>query len=356
MDKIFLTTGPTELFPEIKEFINEALNRKILSISHRSEEFTEIVKDVNIQLKRLMGIPDDFYIFFLSSATEAMERIIENLAEKKSFHFINGAFAKRFFDISLMLGKDAGCIKVPDGSGFEFGNISLQDDAGIVCFTHNETSTGVALNLNDIYLLKKKNPGKIFVLDIVTSVPHYKIDFDYIDAAFFSVQKGFGMPSGLGVLIVRKNLIEKTRELKSKNYNIGSYNNFLRLAMNADKFQTTMTPNILNIYLLGRVCKMMNDYGIDKIREETKIKSDLLYDFFDNNGTFQPFAENKYIRSDTTLVINAPEGTKKMLSDYGFQVSSGYGDYKKKQIRIGNFPVQRIEDIKNFINAIKKLK
>ncbi len=356
MNKIFLTTGPTELFPEIKGFLSEAIEKKIFSLSHRSVEFSEIVKDVNFQLKKLLSVPDDFYIFFLSSATEAMERIIENLVESKSFHFVNGAFAKRFFDISLMLGKDAGCVKVPDGSGFEFGNISMQDDAGIICFTHNETSTGVALNLKDIYSLKEKNPNKIFVLDVVTSIPYYKIDFQYIDAAFFSVQKGFGLPSGLGVIILRKNLIDITNKLKSKNINIGSYNNFLRLAMNAEKFQTTMTPNMLNIYLLGKVCRLMNDYGIDKIREETKVKSDLLYDFFDNNGTFQPFAENKYIRSDTTLVINAPEGTKKMLSDNGFQVSSGYGDYKEKHIRIGNFPMHRIEDIKNFINTIKKLK
>ena len=355
MDKIFLTTGPTELFPQIKELLNEALENKIFCISHRSEQFSEIVKDVNLQLKKLLDIPDDFYIFFLSSATESMERLIENLVETKSFHFINGAFARRFYDISLMLGKDAGCVEAPDGSGFDFNNIDIPTDAEMVCFTHNETSTGVALKNDDICNLKRKYTDKIFAVDVVTSVPYYKFNFDFIDAAFFSVQKGFGLPSGLGVLIVRKNLIEKTKQLQNKKINIGSYNNFIRLAANADKFQTTMTPNISDIYLLGKICWFMNDYGIENIPRETKIKSEMLYSFFENSGTFKPFAENKDIRSDTTIVIDAPADTKKLLSENGFEVSSGYGEYKDRQIRIGNFPMHTIENVKSFINTIKKI-
>ena len=355
MDKIFLTTGPTELFPQIKEFLNEALEKKIFSISHRSEQFSDIVKDTNYQLKELMDIPDDFYIFFLSSATESMERLIENLVEDKSFHFVNGAFAGRFYEISLMLGKNAVCIEVPYGSVFDFNNIDVPPDSEMVCFTHNETSTGVALKIEDICNLKKKFPDKIFAVDVVTSVPYYKINFDFVDAAFFSVQKGFGLPSGLGVLIARKNLIEKTKQLQNKKINIGSYNNFIRLAMNADKFQTTMTPNISDIYLLGKICGFMNDYGIENIRRETKIKSDMLYDFFDNSGTFKPFVENKDIRSDTTIVIDAPADTKRLLSEKGFEVSSGYGEYKNRQIRLGNFPMHTTDNIKSFINTIKKL-
>ena len=229
MNNIFLTTGPTELYPEIKDFIDEGLENKIFSISHRSEEFSEIVKSCYDNLRNLIGIPDDFYIFFVSSATEAMERMIENLVEKKSFHFINGAFAKRFYDISVSLKKEPDYIFSNDGKGFEFENISIPDESELVCLTHNETSTGVALELDSIYELKKIYPEKIFALDIVTSVPYYKINFNFIDAALFSVQKGFGIPSGLGVMLVKKDLINKTKYLKEKNINIGSYNNFLDL-------------------------------------------------------------------------------------------------------------------------------
>ena len=355
MNNIFLMTGPTELYPEVKTFIDEGLENKILSISHRSEEFSEIVKSCYDNLRNLMGIPDDFYIFFVSSATEAMERMIENLVEKNSFHFINGAFAKRFYDISVSLKKEPDFIFSNDGKGFEFENISIPDESEIVCLTHNETSTGVALELDSIYELKKIYPEKIFVLDIVTSVPYYKINFNFIDAAFFSVQKGFGIPSGLGVMLVKKDLINKTKYLKEKNINIGSYNNFLNLAINADKFQTTVTPNMFLIYLLGKVSEMLNLYGYDKIVSETKEKSELIYDFFEKSGTFKPFVKNKAIRSDTTLVINTPINIKDILKNNGYIVSSGYGIHRNKQIRIGNFPMQRLEDIKNFLKLIKNI-
>ncbi len=355
MNNIFLTTGPTELYPEIKDFIEEGLENKIFSISHRSEEFSEIVKSCYDNLRNLMGIPDDFYIFFVSSATEAMERMIENLVEKNSFHFINGAFAKRFYDISVSLKKEPDYIFSNDGKGFEFENISIPDESELVCLTHNETSTGVALELDSIYELKKIYPEKIFALDIVTSVPYYKINFNFIDAAFFSVQKGFGIPSGLGVMLVKKDLINKTKYLKEKNINIGSYNNFLNLAKNADKFQTTVTPNMFLIYLLGKVSEILNLYGYDKIVSETKEKSKLMYDFFEKNGTFKPFVKNKDIRSDTTLVINTPMNIKDILKNNGYIVSSGYGVHRNKQIRIGNFPMQRLEDIKNFLKVIKNI-
>ena len=140
-----------------------------------------------------------------------MERIIQNLVEKKSYHFINGYFAGRFYNISKKLGKDADFIKCEFGKDFNFNDVNISDDVEMICVTHNETSTGVVFNADDIYKLKKTHPEKILVVDIVTSVPYYKFDFNLIDVAFFSVQKGFGLPPGLGVMVCRKNLLEKQR-------------------------------------------------------------------------------------------------------------------------------------------------
>ncbi|MEZ4824364.1 MAG: aminotransferase class V-fold PLP-dependent enzyme, partial [Ignavibacteria bacterium] len=195
-------------------------------------------------------------------------------------------------------------IEVEYGRGFNFKDIIYFNYPELFCLTQNETSTGVAIDPEDIYGLRKQFPEALIAVDIVTSAPYVNIDFNKIDCAFFSVQKGFGLPAGLGVLMVNFKCIEKAIYLKSKNISIGSYHNFLSLYENAVKYQTTETPNVLGIYLLGKVCENMLNRGIENIRTETEEKSKLLYDFFDNHKTLKPFVHNLTDRSKTIINID----------------------------------------------------
>jgi phosphoserine aminotransferase len=368
MNKIYFTVGPTEIYPEVKKIMLKAFDDKIFSLSHRGREFTDINYHTEKELKKLMSIPDNFYVFYVGSATEAMERIIQNLAGKKSFHFINGYFAERFFNIAKQLKKIPYSIKTKYGEGFDFAKVKIPKDSELICFTHNETSTGVALNLKDIYKIKENNPGKIIAVDVVTSVPYVNIDFRKIDCAFFSVQKGFGMPPGLGVIIIRKSCIEKTKNLKDRNCNIGSFHNFITLAENAKKNQTAVTPNIPAIYILGKVCELMNKKGIEKIRKETIAKAEMMYDYFENNafpnrglGTrveIKPFVTNEKLRSNTTLVFNVNNNSNVIVSKLikkGFVISRGYRDFKDAHIRISNFPMHKIADVKRMLEVFKNI-
>ncbi|MDQ3021142.1 MAG: aminotransferase class V-fold PLP-dependent enzyme [Bacteroidota bacterium] len=355
MEKIFFTPGPTHIYPEVNDYIEQALNKNLCSINHRSKEFMDIYKSTVDSLKKLLKIPDNYHIFFLSSATECMDRIIQNTVETRSFHFVNGAFAERFYKTAVELNKNAVKIEVLYGEGFDFKNVSINNSPELICITQNETSTGVAINPEKIYKLKQLYPEALIAVDIVTSAPYVNLDFDKIDAAFFSVQKGFGLPAGLGVLIVNDKCLDKARAMKNKNLSIGSYHNFISLYDNAVKYQTTETPNVLGIYLLGKVCDYLNKYGINKIRKETEEKANLLYNFFENHKLFKPFVENKSDRSKTIIEIDVTDKQnefKKTLSDIGIIVGSGYGNLKDTHIRIANFPMHTIDDVKKIISVL----
>jgi phosphoserine aminotransferase len=357
MKKKYFTVGPTEIAEGTAEQFSYAINNNLFSISHRSKEFEDLYSSTVNSLKTLLNIPDDFYVFFLSSATECMERIVQNLVERKSYHFINGYFAERFLNISKQLGKETEFIKSEYGKDFNSDDVVISDDAEMICVTHNETSTGVVFDTKKIYELKNKYPDKIIAVDIVTSVPYYKFDFNFIDVAFFSVQKGFGLPPGLGVMVCRKRLINKAKELSDKGIVIGSYNSFLKLAANADKNQTTMTPNIPAIYLLGKSCETILNNGLETMRSETEKKANVIYNFFDKHPNIKPFVKEKDLRSLTTIVLKTELDTNKIhtkLEYNDFVVSTGYGDYKDKHVRIGNFPMHKFEDVSNLIYLFKK--
>jgi phosphoserine aminotransferase len=354
-NKTYFTPGPTELYPEVKNFISQALLENVCSINHRSKEFMEIYKSTTDSLKLLLSIPDNYNIFFLSSATECMDRMIQNTVEQRSFHFVNGAFAERFYKTAVELNKKAEKCEVPLGESFNFDKINIDNNPELICITQNETSTGVAINPENIYDLKKSFPDSLIAVDIVTSAPYINLDYNKIDCAFFSVQKGFGLPAGLGVLILNDKCLDKARYLKSQNVSIGCYHNFISLYDNAIKYQTTETPNMLGIYLLGKVCEYLNMFGIKNVRKDTEEKADLLYDFFDNHKFLKPSVKKKSDRSKT--IINIEVGEKqsevnKALSDIGIIVGSGYGKYKETQIRIANFPMHKIEDVKRIISVL----
>ncbi len=358
MKKTYFTPGPTELYPEVKKYFDQAIDENVCSINHRSKEFMDIYKFSVESLKELLNIPDDHYVFFLSSASECMDRIIQNTVEERSFHFVNGAFAERFYKTAIELNKKSEKTEVEYGEGFDFDNVRISNEPELICLTQNETSTGVSLPPEYIYELKEKYPHSLVAVDIVTSAPYVKLDFNKIDCAFFSVQKGFGLPAGLGVLIVNGKCMDKARFLKNKNVSIGSYHNFISLHENASKYQTTETPNVLGIYLLGKVCKDLNEYGIDNIRKETDEKANMLYDFFDDHNSLRSFVKNKTFRSKT--IINVETGDKqneirKKLSDNGILVGSGYGKLKEHQIRIANFPMHKLKDVKRIISHLRDI-
>lgn len=315
----------------------------------------DIYKATVYNLKILMNIPDNYTILFLSSATECMDRIIQSTVENRSFHFVNGAFAERFFRTSVELNKAADKTEVDYGKGFSFEDIEINNDPELICITQNETSTGVAVDPVEIYKIKKRHPASLLAVDIVTSSPFVDLDYDQIDCAFFSVQKGFGLPAGLGVLIANNRCIEKAIYLKENNFSIGSYHNFISLFENAEKYQTTETPNVLGIYLLGKVSESLNKYGVDKMRRETLIKSEILYDFFDGNTNLKPLVKNKSDRSKTIIEIQSGKRQaeiKRILADAGLIVGSGYGKLKETDIRIANFPMHKIEDVKRIVEIL----
>ncbi|CAN5665048.1 alanine--glyoxylate aminotransferase family protein [soil metagenome] len=351
----YFTCGPTELYPDTEKWLKEALNKKLFSLTHRGAEFEKIFQHSVHEQKKLMNIPETHAIFFMSGATECMERVIENLVENKSAHFVNGAFAERFHKTALDLKKSPYLYSAEWGNGNDL-TADLPSDAEMICITQNETSTGTATPMEDIYSLKTRYSEKIFILDIVTSAPNVDIDFSKIDGAFFSVQKGFGMPAGLGVMIINKKCIEKTLFMMEMNYNVGSYNNFVSAYNYYLLDQTTVTPNTVGIYLIGKVCEYLNKYGIEKIRRETKEKADLYYNELEGVKGLEFFVSDKKHRSETIIVLNTgshQKEIKKRLKHAGFMVSSGYGKLKDTQIRIANFPMHKMEDCRKIVEVLK---
>ncbi|MEM7107598.1 MAG: aminotransferase class V-fold PLP-dependent enzyme [Bacteroidota bacterium] len=358
MNKFYFTPGPSQLYFTIEEHLRSALKENVPCISHRSQAFQDIFKTTTLNLRRLLDLPDGYHIFFTSSATEIWERCIQNLVQFESCHFVNGAFSNRFASISTHLGRKSTAIRVAEGEVVNVESVLIPESCEIIAMTQNETSTGAAHPLEDVVKIRQGFYDQLLALDVVSSVPYAHIDYSNVDTAYFSVQKCFGLPAGLGVWIVNDRCINKSEELLNAGLSVGSYHSLPELLLKAEKHQTPETPNVLSIYLLGKVIEDMLTKGLDMIRRETDYKAAVLYHVIEQSNVLKPFVEKPLHRSKTTVVAETSVDSRKiidLLSKKGMIIGSGYGAYKNKHIRIANFPTHSKEQVEYLADELGKI-
>jgi phosphoserine aminotransferase len=353
--KINFTPGPSQLYFTVQDHVRKAFRDGIPSISHRSKLFETISKEATEGIRNLLNIPANYHIVFCASATEIWERIIQNLTEHTSHHLVNGAFSQKFYDAALQLNRKPTLTLIGLGKGFdEQVEIPLTE---LVALTHNETSTGVSLPLPVIHKIKEDNPSALITVDAVSSLPYPDFDFTKVDSVYFSVQKGFGLPAGLGIWIVNERCIAKAEQLLSKGISIGSYHSLPNLIAHAKRNQTPETPNVLGIYLLAKVVEDMIRRGIQTIRRETDYKAAILYQAMENHPLIKAFVQEPVNRSKTVLVAECGEHTEALtnhLIKKGMLPGDGYGSAKTHQLRFANFPAHSKEQFELLVDTFSE--
>lgn len=356
MDYTFFTPGPSQLYPTVAAHVERAIKGNVCSIGHRGAAFSELYDIAVENVKKVFSVPEGFHVFFLSSATECMERVIQNCVREKSFHFVNGAFSKRFYDTAVQLKKSPEKLEVDYGLGFDFAKCQIDRDCELITVTHNETSSGVMCDLEEAYKLRRRNPDALLVIDSVSSVPYGSFDFNEVDIMFFSVQKGFGMPAGLGVMIIKERAFQRGLQLREEGFEVGTYHSFHAIHEKEKKSQTPETPNVLGIYLLGKVCADMLERGVENIREQTVQRADRLYEILDSHPRLRAFVSDESVRSKTVIPVITDNGSEEVVNfakERGILLGTGYGPYKKEQLRISNFPAHSEEQFEKLYETLE---
>jgi phosphoserine aminotransferase len=163
------------------------------------------------------------------------------------------------------------------------------------------------------------------------------------------------LPAGLGVWIVNDRAIEKYRKKVAAGKVTGSYHDLGQLLKKDKEHQTPETPNMLTIYLLGKVAEDMNNRGIKMIQNETRYKSTLLYQVLENHELIAPFISEKKNRSHTVIVGDMKDNADllKYMQEKKIILGKGYGSYKSTHIRIANFPAHSKEQIEMLVDLIE---
>ncbi|MES2795386.1 MAG: aminotransferase class V-fold PLP-dependent enzyme, partial [Bacteroidota bacterium] len=274
--------GPSQVYPQIADYLQDAFNSGILSANHRSKQCVELVKETIGLFHEKLNVPTDFSIYFTSSATECWEIISQSIISDRYVHLYNGAFGQKWYDYSKKLAKKE-CI------GFEFGVDEILpsfaknwDD--IICITQNETSNGSQVQMEEIAKIDLDNC--LIAVDATSSMAGIELDWVLADIWLASVQKCFGLPAGLGIMVCSPKVMHVCEQTDPQKH----YNSFLNIDKNMQEFQTTHTPNVLGIYLLNRVLKQIPN--ISETSKRIKKQAQDWYHLLEANSEWEVLTKN----------------------------------------------------------------
>jgi len=362
---ISFNVGPSKVHPQIKDFLQDAYNEDILSMPHRSQMFMDMVKKTIFLLKQKLQIPPQYTIVFASSATECWEMIAQSLVKNKSYHLINGAFGQKWYDYThyihrsvekhhFEINENIDVSQVQTFFAFaerRTGKAELEENA-LICFTQNETSNGTQIPMKSIESVHQLFPRQLIAVDATSSMAGISFQWRSADVWFASVQKCFGLPAGLAVMILSPRAVARVAEIGEKKH----YNSLSKVCENIEKFQTTHTPNVLGLYLLMRT---LEDTPLIKdVETGIKLRAKQWYQFFEKHTHFKPLIQNELVRSDTVIAIKAlPEHLptlKERAKKAGFLLGNGYDKWKENSFRIANFPAISNEEVLKLCNFLEQ--
>lgn len=341
--------GPSRVHDEIPEYVTDAHKDGILSINHRSGEFMVISAKTIRLLKEKLEIPEAYTVFYTTSATECWEIIAQSLITEASCHLHNGAFGRKWFDYTRRLCGGAKSFPFGHNELIDVKSLPFDSDA-LICLTQNETSNGTQVSNGIIRAIRKRFPDQLIAVDATSSMAGIVLDFGAADIWFASVQKCFGLPAGLGLMVCSPAAMKRAAGIGEHNH----YNSLVFMAEMMEKWQTPFTPNVLNIYLLMRVLE-----GARPIREvhvEIEARYRLWAEYFSKKETLRHFVSNEEARSYTVIPVEAEQALitaiKSTAKSRGILLGEGYGEWKSSTFRIANFPAitnSEIETLKEFL-------
>lgn len=357
MSRVYnFSAGPAVLPEEVLIKAQEELldyhgcGMSVMEMSHRTKTFDGIIEGAEADLRKLMNIPDDYEVLFLSGgATLQFAQVPMNLMKNRvADYIITGQWAKKAFQEAAIYGK-ANKIASSEDKTFSYipdcSDLPISPDADYVYICENNTIYGTK------YKKLPNTKGKLLVADVSSCFLSEPVDVTKYGVIYGGVQKNIG-PAGMCIAIVRKDLI--TDDVLDCTPTIMKYKT------QADAKSLYNTPNCFCIYMCGLVFKwLLNMGGLEEIQKRNIKKAELLYNYLDSSKMFRGT-----VRKEDRSLMNVPFviGDKDLEAKFvkeadaaGLKSLKGHRTVGGMRASIYNaMPYEGVETLVNFMRGFEE--
>lgn len=350
--RVNLAPGPSQVLPGLAEAAQDFLARGLAGLNHRSPEFTGLMERLDAGLHAYLGLPADYRLYFVSSATWAMELALRNLVRHRVSALAAGAFGERFAQVAALLGRDCAVTRLKTGWGWEGWRRATGRapadlwespewggaEAWLLC--HNETAAGTVLALEALPPATDASPLRL--VDCVSSAGAQRLPWERADLWLFGVQKAFGCPPGLAVMAAGPRARTRAAALQAEGRDTGAWFSFARLEDNARRHQTPVTPNTLGLALLEAAVAWLRREGLAAHEGRCRARRDSCLAWLESHPVLCPAVAEGADRSLTVTALARRDGgpltAAAALRARGVVVGGGYGEWRGTTLRLSHFP------------------
>ena len=285
MKKHNFNAGPSILADEVIENAAKAVldfngtGLSVLSISHRSKDFDQVMADADALFRELLHIPDNYKIIYLGGgASTYFYQIPANFLGKKAGYVNTGVWskkaikeAKRYGEVEVLASsEDRNFTYIPKG-------FAIPTDLDYLHITSNNTIYGTEYH-EDI-----DSPVPL-IADMSSDILSRPVDVTKYAMIYGGAQKNLA-PAGVAFGIIREDMLDRiVRDLPTMvNYRTHVENNSM-----------FNRPPVFPIYVLKETLRWLKSIGgVPEIHRRNVAKAQLLYDEIDRNPLFRGTVEKE---------------------------------------------------------------
>ena len=291
MSRVYnFSAGPAVLpEPVLRRAAEEMLDYRgtgmsVMEMSHRSQAYQAILDQAEADLRRLMGIPQNYRVLFLQGgASQQFAMVPMNLMKNRvADYIITGQWAKKAWQEAKLYGRanvaassqDRNFSYIPDCA-----DLPIDPQADYVHICENNTIYGTKFHR------LPNTKGKNLVADVSSCFLSEPVEVSRYGMLYGGAQKNVG-PAGVVIAVIREDLIDEDV--------LPGTPTMLRYHVHADNGSMYNTPPAYGIYICGLVFQwLLEQGGLEAMGQRNREKAAVLYDFLDSSRLFRGTVEKK---------------------------------------------------------------
>ena len=344
-------SGPSKIRPEqVAGLVDVATT--LLGTSHRQRPVKAVVGRVRAGLRELFSLPDGYEVLLGNGGTTCFwDAATFGLVESRSQHLAFGEFSSKFAAAVRAAPhlEDPQVVESPPGT---HPLPSADPSVDLYALTHNETSTGVAMEIRRPQgAPPPSGGGGLVAVDGTSGAGGLRVDPAQFDAYYLAPQKCFAADGGLWLALCSPAAVERIERLAASGRWVPAFLD-LKIALdNSRQDQTYNTPALATLYLLAEQLDwMLAGGGLEWTAGRCDRSAEILYTWAEQSGFARPFVAEPGQRSHVVGTIDLVDevdaaAVARVLRANGVVDTEPYRKLGRNQLRVAMFPAIDPEDV-----------
>ncbi len=325
-----------------------------MGTSHRQPPVRAMVGRMRAGLAQLFSLPDGYEVVLGNGGAACFWDIASFwLIERRSQHLVFGQFSSTFAKIAAAAPhlEDPHVVESPVGTHPE---VQVVDGVDLYALTHNETSTGVAMDV-------RRPPGAggaLVAVDATSGAGGMLVDPEQFDAYYFAPQKCFGSDGGLWVALLSPAAVGRAGRLAAAGRWSPAILSLPAAIEQSRLDQTYNTPALATLALfVDQLEWMLANGGLEWAASRSAASTGAVYDWAERADYARPFVADPADRSPVVATVDLDAAVdantvSRVLRANGVVDTDSYRGLKRNQLRIACYPAVEPEDAARLVKAI----